>query len=76
MPRNQAVYVHPSHEMPPAIRELGESLTSTELGGPSVSRVEIWPSEDCPDWGVQVTDDGMMMTGYFTPEGKLIGDWF
>jgi hypothetical protein len=46
--------------------------------GESVSAIEAWPEPEFSQpsvMGLSFTDDGLTMTGYFTADGYLIGDW-
>jgi hypothetical protein len=46
--------------------------------GKSVSAIEAWPEPEFSQpnvMGLSFTDDGLTMTGYFTADGTLIGDW-
>jgi hypothetical protein len=54
--------------------EISETLELCVKSSESVSRVEIWQDDD-DTYGIAVTDDGMLMVGFFRPDGHLIGDW-
>jgi hypothetical protein len=55
--------------------EISDTLDMCVKSSESVSQVEIWFDETDSTYGIAVVDDGMMMVGFFLPDGHLIGDW-
>jgi len=53
------------------------SMQKIEIWNESKINAEMWGAAESekPEMGVQITDDGMAMTGYFNTEGELVGDW-